>query len=224
VKNGVEAQLLSVHRSEVISDGDFYQLQVSIQGVTETTSCLTFDASASDVQSTLNGLPILSNNGGVFVTRSDTSTGFTGDAHYYKVYFSGTQLVGDVDEMVAEPCSTGVASGADSTNSHVHVRTLIQGGSTEHQVVSLASDSGHTNDTPAFQLSISDSNGNSWASPCYNWGVPSLDISSQIDIDSFDSSSSISIASVTDLGGNRFNFGSASFIEGVVVVGDFVNT
>ena len=49
VKNGVEVQQIAVHRSSSLGVGNiyFYQLKVTIQDVVETTSCLTFDASAS---------------------------------------------------------------------------------------------------------------------------------------------------------------------------------
>ena len=156
------------------------------------------------------------------MTKTDTSSGFVGDAHFYKVYFSGGQLVGDVEEMVAEQCETGISAEVDSTNSHVHIRTLIQGGKTEHQRITLSSDSGKTNDTPSFRVSISDLNANSWHSPCFSWGVPSLDISKIIDIDLF-SSSSLSVISVTYLGSNQYDIRMASFIEGIVLIGDYVN-
>mmetsp|Transcript_4667 Transcript_4667/g.10566 ORF Transcript_4667/g.10566 Transcript_4667/m.10566 type:complete len:177 (+) Transcript_4667:476-1006(+) len=53
-------------------------------------------------------------------------------------------------------------------------------------------------------------------------GVPSLDISSMIDIDLF-STNSLSVGSVTDLGSNQYKIGTTSFVEGVVLVGDHVN-
>ncbi|KAL7554975.1 hypothetical protein ACHAWF_018557 [Thalassiosira exigua] len=222
VRNGVEVQQIAVHRAESVAGGDFYQLKVAIQGVEETTSCLSFDASGSEVQQALNDLSILSDAGGVLVTRTDTSSGLAGDAHVYKVYFTGSGLVGDVEELVAEQCATGVPPGVDSTNSHIHVRTLIQGGKTEHQRVTLSSDSGSTSDAPAFRLTITDSDANSWESPCFAWGTPSLGISSLIDVDSF-SSVSLTVDSVTDLENGLFNVGATSFVEGAVLSGDYVN-
>lgn len=97
----------------------------------------------------------------------------------------GSQLVADVNEMIAEYCEAGIPPEVDSTNSHVAIRTLIQGGKTEHQRITLSSDSGTTRDTPAFRLTISDQNANIWNSPCFAWGVPSLDINSIIDINLF---------------------------------------
>ena len=221
-KNGVEVQMIAVHRSSTIPNGDFYQLKVAVEGTEETIVCLTFDASASEVETALNDLSILVNKGGVFVTKSDTSSGFIGDAHFYKVYFSGDQLIGDVDEMVVEQCVTGVRPGVDATTSHVHIRTLIEGGATEHHQIVLASDSGSTGDSPAFQLTISDLNANSWSSPCYGWGAQALDLASIIDVDLF-SGYTLSDDSVTDLGGNTYKIGTASFVEGVLLVGDYVN-
>ena len=145
VKNGIEVQQVTVHRSATVADSDFYQLKMTIQSEVETTACLTFDASASEVESALNDLPNLSSRGGVSVTKSDTTSGFTGNAHFYKVYFAGLGLIGDVPELLAEQCVTGIPPGVDSTNSHVYVRTLLQGGGTEHHRLVLASDSGSTN-------------------------------------------------------------------------------
>jgi len=221
-RNGIEVQQIAVHRASDVSDGDFYQLKVAIDGVEQTTACSTFDASASEVETALNSLSILLDNGGVEVTKTDTSSGFVGDAHFYKVYFSGVQLVGDVQEMVAEQCATGIAPEIDSTNSHVYVRTVYNGGKTEHQQVTLASDSGSTNDTPAFRLSISDSNTNTWNSPCYSWGVPALGLSSLLDDDSF-SSNAFLVDAIVDVGNNQYQIGSIGFVEGVVLVGDYVN-
>lgn len=222
VKNGVEIQQLTVHRSAGLADSVFYHLRVEIQDEVETTQCLTFDASASDVESALNMLPMLLTRGGVSVTRSDTSSGLIGDAHFYKVYFSGEQLVGDVKEMVAERCGVGVPIGVDSNNSHFHIRTLVQGGKTEHQRIALSSDSGDTSDTPAFRLTIGDENGNSWNSPCYAWGVPTLDIASVVDADVF-TTSSLVIDSTTQVGNRQYKFETSSFIEGMIRVGDYVN-
>jgi len=225
VRNGVEVQQLVVHRSRDLLDSgntNFYQIKVTIQNVIETTACLTFDSSAEEVKTALNDLPILLSRGGVIVTKSDTSSGIVGDAHFYKVYFAGSQLVGDVNEMIAEYCEAGILPGVDSTNSHVAIRTLIQGGKIEHQRITLSSDSGTTRDTPAFRLSISDQNANIWNSPCFSWGEPSLDINSIIDINLF-SNNVVSVDSIYDLGGNRFMVETPTFIEGVVLAGDFVN-
>ena len=52
--------------------------------------------------------------------------------------------------------------------------------------------------------------------------MPSLDISSIIDVDLF-SSGTLSVDSVTDLGSNQFKIGSTIFVEGIVLVGDYVN-
>jgi len=196
VKNGVEVQQIEVHRDSSIADGDFYQLKVTIQGVEETTSCLTFDASALEVESTLNSLTILDIDV-VTVTKSDTTTGFTGDSHSYKVYFGN---LGNVDEMIVETCITGVDTSINSSNSGVSISTLKHGGKTEHQQITLASDAGSTSDTPAFRLTISDDDANSWNSPCFAWGTPSLDISSIIDADMFGGGDVTVLDSLTDNG------------------------
>ncbi len=221
-KNGVEVQQLTVHRTFGLADSIFYELRVKIQDEEEMTKCLTFDASAADVESALNMLPVLLNRGGVSVTRTDTSSGYSGDAHFYKVYFTGELLLGDVEEMVAERCGAGVPVGVNSNNSHVHVRTLVQGGTTEHQRIALSSDSGNTNEIPAFRLTISDEHGNSWNSPCYAWGVPGLHIASAIDADLF-TSSTLVIDSAAQIGNRQYKIESSSFIEGAIRVGDYVN-
>jgi len=224
LKNGIEVQLIALHRSRDISNGDFYQLRVTIDGATEVTSCLTFDATALDVETTLNELSILSNNGGVLVTRTNDTTGYVGDAHLYRVHFIGSGLIGDVDEMIVEECSSGIPAGVDSSNSHVHIRTLVHGGRTEHQRITLSSDFGSTSDTPAIQLSILDSNSKSWTSPCMVWGASSLDLASAMDVDIF-SSAALSVGSggVTNVGNNLYKIEASSFVEGVILVGDYVN-
>lgn len=105
-------------------------------------------------------LPVLLNRGGVSVTRTDTSSGFSGNAHFYKVYFSGEHYETS-KEMVAQRCGVSAPVGVDSAYSHVHIRTLVQGGKTERQRISLSSDSGYTKDTPAFRVTIGDKNGKS---------------------------------------------------------------
>eukprot|EP00970_Alexandrium_tamarense_P009994 scaffold1976_cov187-Alexandrium_tamarense.AAC.23 len=224
VKNGIEVQQLTVHRASGIADGDAYQLRVTINGVEEVTSCLSFDASATDLKSSLNSLTILGDNGGVFVTRTDDTSGFVGNAHFYKVYFNGDHILGDIDEMVPEHCSVDLPVGMDSTNSHFHVRTLVQGGKTEHQRISLSSDAGTTNDTPAFRLSISDADANSWTSPCFLWGVESLDISSIIDGSFSSTTLAVGAGGVSDLGNDEYRIYTTTFVEGVVATGDLIGT
>ena len=226
VKNGIEVQLIAVHRSsDIVSNGNFYQLQVTINGATEVTSCLSFDASAMDVETALNdALSSLSNNGGVLVTRTSDTSDYAGDAHLYKVYFVGDRLIGDVDEMIVESCSDGIPAGIDSTNSHVHVRTLVQGGRTEHQRITLSSDAGSTSEIPAVRLSIMDSNSNSWESPCFVWGASSLDLATAIDADVF-SSALLTVGSggVTAVADNQYKIEASTFVEGIILVGDVVN-
>lgn len=224
MKNGIEVQLIALHRSKDISNGDFFQLRVTINGVTEITSCITFDSTASDLETALNRLSILSNNGGVLVTRTNDTSGYTGSAHLYRVHFVGGGLIGDVAEMVAEECSSGIVAGVNSSNSHVHIRTLVQGGKTEHQRITLSSDYGSTSDTPAFQLSIFDSNFNSWTSPCIVWGAPSLGLASSMDVDIFSSAVlSVGPGGVINLGDGQYRIEASSFVEGIVLPGDYVN-
>ena len=131
------------------------------------------------------------------MTKLEGSSVLPGNAHIYKIYFIGDQIQGDVNLIELQHCSWDVSIGMDSTNSHFHTRTLIQGGKTEHQQVSLASDAGTTNDTPAFQLTISDSDANSWTS--------------MIDTGAFStkelflfSTAQLTVSYVTDLGNNRY--------------------
>ena len=77
-------------------------------------------------------------------------------------------------------------------------------------------------DTPAFRVSIRDSDGNSWDSPCYAWGAPALDISSIIDAGLF-SKGTVTVDSVTDLGNDQFKIESTSFVEGVLLIQDYIN-
>ena len=57
MKNGVEVQQITVHRSSSVANGEFYQLKVTFEEVVDTTACLTFE-------------------GGVSITKTDTSSGF----------------------------------------------------------------------------------------------------------------------------------------------------
>ena len=221
-KNGIEIQQLTVHRSNDFGGGEAYQLSVTVDDIPQVTSCLTFDASAEAVEGALNSLPYFGQNGGVLVTKSEGTSGFIGSAHFYKIYFIGQQLLGDVDEIETQYCSSGVPSGMDSTNSHFHIRTLIQGGMTEHQRISLASDAGTTNDTPSFQLTITDLNANSWTSPCFKWGIDSLDIASVIDETTF-STATLTVSNVEEVGDDQYKIEASGFLEGIVMVGDLVN-
>jgi hypothetical protein len=98
----------------------FYHLQATIEDVTESSSsCLKFDASASDVQHALEELSFFQ-EGDVVVSRSDSPTGTLGDAHLYRIYFIGENLLrlGDLPEIVAIDCSLGLPTGVDDIPTH----------------------------------------------------------------------------------------------------------
>ena len=222
VKNGIEVQQLTVHRSNDVEDGEAYQLSVTIDSISQVTSCLDFDASADTVAAALNSLPVLGDYGGVLVTKSEGTSGYIGNAHFYKIYFNGEQLLGDVEEIEPQHCSSGIPSGMDSTNSHFHVRTLVQGGKTEHQRISLSSDTGTTNDTPSFQLTITDLSENSWTSPCFKWGIDLLDLASVIDETAF-STAILTVSYVEEVESGQYYVEASTFLEGIVMIGDLIN-
>lgn len=222
VSNGVEVQQIVVHRSNWIADAEFYQLQMSLDGVTETTNCLKFDASASNLEDAINSLSKVGADG-VQVTKSNSSTGITGAAHFYKVYFKGLNVAGDVSQLEYKYCANGIPSGVNASNSNVSIKTIIQGGSVEHQRITLSSDSGTIEKVSSFQILISDHNSNTLSSGCLQWGVPSLGLASLAETEIREGSLSVGSNGVTHVVDNIFSIHASGFVEGVIDVGEKVN-
>ena len=173
-RNGLEIQQIVVHRVKGMSNIPFYRLNATINGHSEESGCLNFEASANDIEDALNGLSIIGTKG-VYVTKSSGSDGFIGNAHFYKVYFRGSKVAGNIAQLEALNCTTSPT--LNNYNSHIAIKTLVQGGSVEHQRISLSSDSGYVDNIPAFQVIISyfdDSSVKSFSSGCIEWGEPVL--------------------------------------------------
>uniref|UniRef100_A0A7S4I964 Fibronectin type-III domain-containing protein n=1 Tax=Odontella aurita TaxID=265563 RepID=A0A7S4I964_9STRA len=220
-RNGLEVQQLSVHRASGISDNNFYQLKLTIVGgTTESTGCLTFDATASEVQNTLNGISAVGADG-VSVTKTQGTSGVHGDAHVYKIYFNA---VADMNELVAEDCVSGLPGGVDASNSHAKIRTLIQGGSVDHQRVKLSADSGTTSSVDAFRLTITDAtSATSVSTPCIEWGASTLDLNTVLSGAFADETLNVGPATVVHLPDALYDVEVSGFAEGTIVVGDMVN-
>ena len=222
LRNGMEVQQIVVHRAKYISDQPFYQLRLSAAGVTRTTSCLNFDASSNDVEEALNQLSNVGDDG-IFVTRSTESSGYIGDAHFYRIYFKTEKFAGNIEEIIAEYCSDGLPVGINSSNSHLTVKTIVEGGSIEHQQIILSSDSGYLEKIPAFEVNFTDQNSLSFGTGCLEWGEASLDLSHTVE--SIVKSSGLYIASsgVQAKSGEMYEIHTSGFVEGIIDIGDTIN-
>jgi hypothetical protein len=140
-RSGAEVQVYTLAADASVS-GSYYDLTATHNGASAYTGCLTFDATGGQVTTALNLLPPIL--GGVVVTRS--GDGIHGSPYVYSVYFEGSNVAGDVAQLVltvgAHFCVP--ASGAVTpVNPHVTaVRTVVQGGAVAHQQLTLATDSG----------------------------------------------------------------------------------
>ena len=233
VRNSIEVQSIAVARAQdilVATDDYFYQIEATIGDLSETTSCLKFDASAVDVQQVLEGLSFFQ-EGDVIVSRSDSTTGSLGDAHLYRIYFVGDSLLalGDLPEIVVAACPLGLPAGVDATNSHATANTIVDGGGVEHQRITLAADSGITATVPAYQITIYDDDfSSSVTSPCIEWGASSLDLASVLD-GAFSrpvfTVGAGGIAAFDDGNGtpNLYRVEASSFVQGSILMGDRVS-
>ena len=222
VRNSVEVQAIAVSRIPSQADDYFYQIEVTINGVTETTACLMFDASSVDVQQALAGLSLFE-EGDVIVSKSDATTGALGDAHIYRLYFVGANLLANLDQVVVRDCASGLPPGIDNTNSHVAVRSLLEGGYVEHQRIALSSDSGSTASVPAYQVTVYDEDLNSATSPCIEWGAPLLGLGTILD-GAFSRSTSLTVdtGGVSHIQGSTYQIEASDFVQGTVMIGDIV--
>ena len=221
VRNGIEIQQLVVYRHKSIANSPFYKLTVQINGLSQSTSCIYFDASADDLAYSLNNLTNVGENS-IYVTRSQDSNGFIGNAHYYRIYFQVTRNSGNVNEMVVEYCSGEILSSINSTNAHVAIKTIVEGGSIEHQRIILASDSGSLEPVSAFNVKFTDQHANVFETGCIEWGEPILGLE-QIAMMSITSPTvKVGAGGATKINDNIYDLHISSFIEGVVDVGDQV--
>jgi hypothetical protein len=66
--DGISVKQITAHRVSSQADAPFYQLQANVGGAIETTTCMSFDASANEVDTALNALSVVG-SGGVYDTK-----------------------------------------------------------------------------------------------------------------------------------------------------------
>jgi len=160
-----------------------YRLRATHSGSTESTRCLNFRATADEVAFALGELDMFFK--GVEVSR--TGAGEHGNAYLYSIYF-GTGANGahtttgdvaplrvDSRECAYKPASYRMggeqrANFSNMTGLDIGVETVVQGGATEHQTVSLALDAGYLQGA-YFKLAFGKEE-----TACLNWGAPAHDI------------------------------------------------
>ena len=149
-RTGVEVQAIYTHSSAPSSVQ--FKLNLHINARNATTACMNRDTTAATMTSLINAIPAIGYNG-VEVTRDGTGT--AADPFVYMIHFSGTSVVGDVDEVTVETCSSpdvAPLTGADDGLTSYTVRTLVQGGKVEHKKLTLALDGGSVSGTKYYQL------------------------------------------------------------------------
>jgi len=195
-RTGSEMQTITVSDFDEVSAGALkYKLRFLNNGIEATTDCIKYHATAAEVEAHLNGL---SNVGAqnVLVTRkfesscvarklvdtnpalcpSGTSTNYT-----YKVYFEGTNVVGDVNqlEVLDGDCDLSANDTAVATS------TVKQGGHVEVQKITLAVDSGEVSLTDYYQLGLTPLSGTPETTACIKWGASASAVETALETLSF---------------------------------------
>ena len=189
--------LLAGTTGQVFTDlGELYKLRLTFNGHANATTsrCLRFNASASEVQASLEALPNVG-AGNVVVTRR--GSGVLGDSFLYRVYFEGASVRGDVPllEAVWTGSQDAAALGAEQDNvcngvaaakgATVRVDPWIQGGKTEVQRLGLNVDGGWVEGKfyklrftgPAgLAASANEANGTVSTTSCLEWGASAAEL------------------------------------------------
>jgi hypothetical protein len=247
-KTGVEVQQVVVGVSsdnfDAVQGKDFYRLRLSgFNGVNNATTgpgCLPFNASAQQMQTQLEHLMNVG-EGQVIVTRR--GTGVFGDSFLYRIYFEGPNVHGDVPQLEVmhwdhsessvgggEVCGNGVAFDNGAT---VKSSTVIEGGHTEHQKLSLAVDSGYIKGD-FFQLRFNSAgNGSEVASsttPCIEGGISASDLESELlKLNSLTDKNltsswgiSVNTTQLEVFGSNDLVLSGTGKTDGIIFVGDYL--
>lgn len=150
-----------------------FKLRLTSGTVTSTTTCLSLNALASEVQDQLNTIPeanIKVVRSGPVITESNSKKGYT-----YAVYFGGSGTAGDVGTLVFS--TTGCTSLPNSVPVTGSVAVTQHGGAIGHQRLSFATESGQVIDTSGyFKLSLG-----GLTSRCLRWGVTDSDLQNEIE-------------------------------------------
>jgi hypothetical protein len=218
VRNGVEVQVLYMHNGAHDHANFYYTLNVTVDELSEATSCIPFSGTVFDVQNALDNLSHLSPSSIVVTSPSVISKGIPGDPFIFYLYFEGGTVRGNVPDIVVGHCPNHT----DMMVPYTNVRTLRQGGHVEHQRLALAVDSGTNDSSPSFQITIHDHLFQSITTPCIPWAVSSLSLNNflreSFSYNIFD----VGSKGVDSLGDGVYRIHSDYFIDGLVLQGDEV--
>lgn len=218
IRNGVEVQALYMHRGVQNHSNFYYSLKITVEEVTENTSCIPFNGGVLEVQNAIDNISLLSPASIVVTSPSTISEGIPGDPHVFHFNFEGEDVLGNMPEIVVGHCPIHT----DLTVPYTNVRTLRQGGHVEHQRLSLAVDSGTTDSSSSFQIIIHDHNFQNITTPCIPWGASSLHLNKFLDGAFSYTIFAIGSKGVESLGDKIYRIHSDNFIDGLVSQGDIV--
>lgn len=178
---GTEVQTVILAADESASS-DFWSLSLLHSGLSGTTYCLPYDASADDVDEAIESLAAI-DAGGVVVTRRGSGT--HGDPYVHSVYFEGDTVAGDVNELVinSTACSNTGGTGEEPENALAYVNTIHNGGRVERQTLTLSTEAGYIRGD-YFRLAYNDSSSNSenasTETGCLEWGISATDMAAAL--------------------------------------------
>lgn len=179
---GTEVQTIILAADESVSS-DFWSLSLLHSGLSGTTYCLPYDASADDVDEAIESLAAV-DAGGVVVTRRGSGT--HGDPYVHSVYFEGNTVAGDVNELVinSTACTGNTGgTGIEPGNALAYVNTIQNGGRVERQTLTLSTEAGYIRGD-YFRLAYNDSSSSyenaSAETGCLEWGISAADMATAL--------------------------------------------
>lgn len=177
-RSGREVQTIAVTLAfaswDATESRTYFQLKLTRNGASQTSTCLRFNEDYNTVETELNAaltsLDATALAGDIKVTRAgpvETEEG-TQKGYVYLVYFVGDSVGGDVStlEAITTACTA-------VPNAKVVVKTVTHGGAIGYQRLSFATDSGQVVDSKGyFKLKL-----NGITTPnCLTWGVSADDL------------------------------------------------
>jgi hypothetical protein len=134
-KTGVEVQQVVVMCDISSCNASTLSLSFLHDMVEESTSCLPFTMSASDLKDALEGFSTI-DSGDIIVTKESIDEYVS----VFKIYFHGSSVFGNVDLIATSSSVHSTCVGSDNMTILSH--TIVQGGYTEVQTMHQALDSG----------------------------------------------------------------------------------
>ncbi|KAG5186908.1 hypothetical protein JKP88DRAFT_308701, partial [Tribonema minus] len=215
-RTGMEVQSYVVAADASVT-GDYYTLAFAHASTTKTTGCLQFDASALSVEAALNGLSNVG-AGGVAVTRSGAGT--HGLPYVYSIYFEGASVAGDVAQL--QLSHTAACAGVVPTLPALHMRTVVNGGYTAHQRLTLSTETG-TVTGPYFKLSTSTTFAAGQTTACLDWGAPAATVQAALaGLTDFSPQVVGFTLDTRTLSGSTIQLSAGAYVNGLVQGGDAV--